>query len=123
MAAWRHAGGDLVLVSSGAVAEGMCRMGWSKRPKSLHELQAAAAIGQMGLIRAYEGCFQRRGLHTAQVLLTRDDLADRARNLNARSTLRTLLRLGDSGVNENDTVATESCASATTIPSPPWSPT
>ncbi|MCU0834048.1 MAG: glutamate 5-kinase [Chromatiaceae bacterium] len=108
MTAFRRAGNDLVLVSSGAVAEGMCRMGWTRRPKSLHELQAAAAIGQMGLIRAYEDCFQRRGLHTAQVLLTRDDLADRARYLNARSTLRTLLRLGVIPVvNENDTVATD----------------
>lgn len=105
----RRAGGDdVVLVSSGAVAEGMARMGWRHRPKALHELQAAAAIGQMGLVRAYEDCFKRRGLHTAQVLLTRDDLADRARYLNARSTLRTLLQLGVIPViNENDTVATD----------------
>jgi glutamate 5-kinase len=104
----RRTGGDLVLVSSGAVAEGMSRMGWKSRPKSLHQLQAAAAIGQMGLIRAYEDCFGKRGLHTAQVLLTRDDLADRARYLNARSTLRTLLALGVVPVvNENDTVATD----------------
>jgi glutamate 5-kinase len=105
----RRAGGDeVVLVSSGAVAEGMARMGWKRRPKALHELQAAAAIGQMGLVRAYEACFQTRGLHTAQILLTRDDLADRARYLNARSTLRTLLRLGTIPiVNENDTVATD----------------
>ncbi len=108
MAAWRHRGNDIVLVSSGAVAEGMSRMGWTRRPRSLHELQAAAAIGQMGLIRAYEGCFQKRGLHTAQILLTRDDLANRSRYLNARSTLRTLLRLGVVPVvNENDTVATD----------------
>jgi glutamate 5-kinase len=108
MSELRRAGSDLVLVSSGAVAEGMCRMGWARRPKSLHELQAAAAVGQMGLVRAYEDCFQRRGLHTAQVLLTRDDLADRERYLNARSTLRTLLRLGVIPVvNENDTVATD----------------
>jgi glutamate 5-kinase len=100
--------GELVLVSSGAVAEGMTRMGWARRPKALHELQAAAAIGQMGLIRAYEACFQKRGLHTAQVLLTRDDLADRERYLNARSTLLALLRLGVVPVvNENDTVATD----------------
>jgi glutamate 5-kinase len=86
----------------------MSRMGWKARPKALHELQAAAAIGQMGLVRAYEDCFQARGLHTAQVLLTRDDLADRARYLNARSTLRTLLTLGVIPViNENDTVATD----------------
>ena len=108
MAAWHKQGGELVLVSSGAVAEGMCRMGWSRRPKSLHALQAAAAIGQMGLVRAYEACFQKRGLHTAQILLTRDDLADRERYLNARSTLRTLLALGVVPVvNENDTVATD----------------
>jgi len=108
MAHYVRSGGDLVLVSSGAVAEGMTRMGWTRRPKLLHELQAAAAIGQMGLIRAYEACFQKRGLHTAQVLLTRDDLADRERYLNARSTLRALLRLGVVPVvNENDTVATD----------------
>jgi glutamate 5-kinase len=108
VAGFLQAGGDLVLVSSGAVAEGMTRMGWTRRPKSLHELQAAAAIGQMGLIRAYEACFQKRGLHAAQVLLTRDDLEDRGRYLNARSTLRALLRLGVVPVvNENDTVATD----------------
>jgi len=108
MAARRQQGHDLVLVSSGAVAQGMARMGWRQRPQALHELQAAAAIGQMGLIRAYEDCFARRGLHTAQVLLTRDDLANRERYLNARSTLRTLLSLGVVPVvNENDTVATD----------------
>ncbi len=108
MTAWRSAGRELVLVSSGAVAEGMSRMGWSERPKTLHELQAIAAIGQMGLIRAYETCFQKRGLHTAQVLLTHDDLTDRGRYLNARSTLRTLLQFGVVPVvNENDTVANE----------------
>lgn len=108
MAARRAAGTEVVLVSSGAVAEGMARMGWRVRPKALHALQAAAAIGQMGLVRAYEACFQARGLHTAQVLLTRDDLEDRARYLNARSTLRTLLKLGVVPViNENDTVATD----------------
>jgi glutamate 5-kinase len=104
----RRSGADLVLVSSGAVAEGMARMGWRRRPKTLHELQAAAAIGQMGLIRAYEDCFDKRGLRTAQVLLTRDDLIDRHRYLNARTTLRTLLSLGVIPViNENDTVATD----------------
>jgi len=103
-----HRGGELVLVSSGAVAEGMARMGWTRRPKSLHELQAAAAIGQMGLIRAYEACFRKRGIHAAQVLLTREDLADRGRYLNARSTLLSLLRLRVVPVvNENDTVATD----------------
>jgi len=108
MAAWVLAGNELVLVSSGAVAEGMSRMGWQRRPRALHELQAAAAIGQMGLIRAYETCFLKRGLHTAQVLLTHDDLTDRRRYLNAQSTLRTLLQLGVVPVvNENDTVANE----------------
>ena len=108
MAGRREQGHDVVLVSSGAVAQGMARMGWRRRPQALHELQAAAAIGQMGLIRAYEDCFARRGLHTAQVLLTRDDLANRERYLNARSTLRTLLALGVIPVvNENDTVATD----------------
>lgn len=103
-----HRGGELVLVSSGAVAEGMARMGWTRRPKSLHELQAAAAIGQMGLIRAYEACFRKRGIHAAQILLTREDLADRGRYLNARSTLLSLLRLRVVPVvNENDTVATD----------------
>ena len=102
------AGNELLLVSSGAVAEGMSRMGWKRRPRMLHQLQAAAAIGQMGLIRAYETCFLKRGLHTAQVLLTHDDLIDRKRYLNARSTLRTLLDLGVVPVvNENDTVANE----------------
>jgi glutamate 5-kinase len=108
MAACCDAGRELVLVSSGAVAQGMARMGWQRRPTSLHALQAAAAIGQMGLIRVYEGCFERHGRHTAQVLLTRDDLADRRRYLNARSTLRTLLSLGVVPVvNENDTVAND----------------
>lgn len=108
MAAWRSTHKELVVVSSGAVAEGMSRMGWRVRPHSLHELQAAAAIGQMGLIRAYEMCFQKRGLHTAQILLTREDLGDRERYLNARSTLFTLLKLGVVPVvNENDTVATD----------------
>ena len=106
--ALRKQGREILLVSSGAVAEGMTRLGWSRRPHALHELQAAAAIGQMGLIQAYESRFQRYGLHTAQVLLTHDDLADRQRYLNSRSTLRTLLRLGVVPVvNENDTVATE----------------
>jgi glutamate 5-kinase len=99
---------QVVLVSSGAVAEGMQRLGWARRPHALHELQAAAAVGQMGLVEAYETCFRRHGLRTAQILLTQDDLADRKRYLNARSTLRTLLELGVIPViNENDTVATE----------------
>jgi glutamate 5-kinase len=90
------------------VAEGMSRMAWSQRPHNLNELQAAAAIGQMGLVHAYEACFQKHGLHTAQILLTRDDLSNRSRYLNARTTLKTLLSLGVVPiVNENDTVATE----------------
>jgi len=108
MSSWVLAGNELILVSSGAVAEGMSRMGWTARPTTLHELQAAAAIGQMGLVRAYETCFQKHDLHTAQVLLTHDDLTNRRRYLNARSTLRTLIRLGVVPVvNENDTVANQ----------------
>ena len=103
-----ESGQEVVVVSSGAVAEGMKRMGWPRRPSSLHGLQAAAAIGQMGLVQAWESCFQRRGLHTAQVLLTHDDLSDRKRYLNARSTLRALVGFGVVPVvNENDAVANE----------------
>src|SRR5688572_1441180 len=99
-------GREVVLVSSGAIAAGMQRMGWKKRPRALHELQAAAAIGQMGLIQAYESCFRTHNLTTSQILLTHEDLADRKRYLNARSTLRTLLALGVIPIiNENDTVA------------------
>ena len=99
-------GVELVLVSSGAVADGMMRLGWATRPSALYELQAAAAVGQMGLVQAYESCFQGYGIHTAQVLLTHDDLSNRKRYLNARSTLRTLLKLGVVPViNENDTVS------------------
>ncbi len=106
--ALRQSGVEMVLVSSGAVAEGMKRLGWVQRPTALHELQAAAAVGQMGLVQAYESCFQRHGMHTAQILLTHDDLSNRKRYLNARSTLHTLLKLGAVPVvNENDTVATE----------------
>jgi len=101
-------GRELVLVSSGAIAEGMRRLGWSKRPAAMHDLQAAAAVGQMGLVQAYEAAFSRFGLHTAQILLTHEDLADRRRYLNARSTLTTLLALNVIPViNENDTVTTE----------------
>ena len=108
MADLAASGVELVVVSSGAVAEGMKRMGWDRRPTMLHELQAAAAIGQMGLVQAWESCFQRRGLHTAQVLLTHDDLSDRHRYLNARSTLRALVDVGVVPVvNENDAVANE----------------
>lgn len=108
LAKLRNQGYAVVLVSSGSVAAGMQRLGWRRRPHALYELQAAAAVGQMGLIQAYETCFQQHGQQTAQVLLTHDDLADRSRYLNARSTLRTLLQLGVVPiVNENDTVATE----------------
>jgi len=106
--ALRQRGIEIVLVSSGAVAEGMARLNWHRRPHALYELQAAAAVGQMGLIQAYESCFLRHGLHTAQILLTHDDLIDRRRYLNARSTLRTLLKLEVIPViNENDSVAAE----------------
>jgi glutamate 5-kinase len=108
IAALREAGKEIVLVSSGAIAEGMARLGWQKRPQALHELQAAAAVGQMGLVQAYESYLQRHRIHSAQVLLTREDLANRSRYLNARTTLRTLLRLrAVPVVNENDTVATD----------------
>jgi glutamate 5-kinase len=104
----RQAGSEIILVSSGAIAEGMQRLGWTRRPSAMHELQAAAAVGQMGLAQAYESCFREHGLHTAQVLLTHADLADRQRYLNARSTLLTLLGLGIIPViNENDTVVTD----------------
>ncbi len=104
-----HAGGkQVLLVSSGAIAEGMQRLGWKRRPHEIHELQAAAAVGQMGLAQAYEASFRTHGLQTAQVLLTHTDLTDRARYLNARSTLFTLLKLGVVPViNENDTVVTD----------------
>ncbi len=106
MAALRSDGRELLLVSSGAVAEGMSRLGWRQRPHQLYAQQAAAAVGQMGLVQAWESAFQAHGLHTAQVLLTHDDLANRTRYLNARSTLRRLLDLGVLPVvNENDTVA------------------
>ena len=108
VATLRRMGRRVVLVSSGAIAEGMQRLGWSRRPHAMHELQAAAAVGQMGLVQCYESCFRSHGLHTAQVLLTHADLADRHRYLNARSTLRTLLALGVIPViNENDTVVTD----------------
>lgn len=107
IAALKREGHEVILVSSGAVAEGMVRLGWQRRPDTMHELQAAAAVGQMGLIRAYEARFERYGLHTAQILLTHEDVSDRSRYLNARTTLRTLLQLGVVPVvNENDTVAT-----------------
>ncbi len=108
IAALRKQGKEVVLVSSGAVAEGMSRLGWDQRPHALHELQAAAAVGQMGMIQTYESCFKQHDIHTAQILLTHDDLSNRNRYLNARSTLRTLLQLGIIPIiNENDTVATD----------------
>lgn len=103
-----RSGIEVVIVSSGAVAEGMARLGLKTRPRSLHALQAAAAVGQMGLIQLYESSFQRYGMHTAQVLLTHGDLRSRERYLNARSTLINLLELGVIPVvNENDTVVTD----------------
>ncbi len=102
----RNDGREVVLVSSGAIAEGMQRLGWTQRPHALHELQAAAAVGQMGLVQVYASCFRSHDLLASQILLTHEDLADRKRYLNARSTLRTLLDLGVIPViNENDTVA------------------
>jgi len=104
----RALGKEVVLVSSGAIAEGMQRLGFDKRPTGIHELQACAAVGQMGLAQIYETSFRAHGLGTAQVLLTHADLADRERYLNARSTLFTLLRFGVVPIiNENDTVVTD----------------
>jgi len=108
IAALRQAGREVLLVSSGAVAEGMKRLGWTRRPHAMQQLQAAAAVGQMGLAQVYESEFRLHGMQTAQVLLTHEDLADRTRYLNARSTLTTLLALGVVPViNENDTVVTD----------------
>ncbi|MBX3666609.1 MAG: glutamate 5-kinase [Burkholderiales bacterium] len=102
----RKEGRQIALVSSGAIAEGMQRLGWTRRPHALYELQAAAAVGQMGMVQVYESCFRSHGLLASQILLTHEDLADRKRYLNARSTVRTLLDLGAIPViNENDTVA------------------
>lgn len=103
-----NAGKEVILTSSGAIAEGMNRLSWQKRPHAIYELQAAAAVGQMGLIQAYESCLQQHNLHSAQVLLTHADLQDRKRYLNARTTLRKLLEMKTVPVvNENDTVATD----------------
>lgn len=108
MASLRKLGIDVILVSSGSVAEGVWRLGLKARPTTLHELQAAAAVGQMGLVRVFDDTFQQHDLHASQVLLTHDDLSNRQRYLNARSTLLTLLQFGVVPViNENDTVATE----------------
>ena len=89
----RERGIDIVIVSSGAVAEGLTRLNWKNRPNIIHKLQAAAAVGQMGLIQAYETCFQKYNKQTAQVLLTHDDISNRTRYLNARTSLNTLLQL------------------------------
>ncbi|MGI9319399.1 MAG: glutamate 5-kinase [bacterium] len=104
----RKQGMEFVLVSSGSIGEGVRRLGWEKRPPEIHKLQAAAAVGQMGLVESYESSFKRFGILTAQVLLTHADLANRERYLNARSTLRTLIKLGVVPiVNENDTVVND----------------
>ncbi|MDR1423355.1 MAG: glutamate 5-kinase [Azoarcus sp.] len=108
IAALRRGGREIALVSSGAIAAGMRKLGWKKRPSEMHQLQAAAAVGQMDLVQAYEKIFAHHGLTTAQILLTHDDLADRQRYLNARSTLVALLELGVIPiVNEHDTVVTD----------------
>jgi glutamate 5-kinase len=108
LAALVREGREVVMVSSGAIAEGMKRLGWRTRPREVHELQAAAAVGQMGLAHIYETKLRQNGLGSAQVLLTHADLADRERYLNARSTLLTLLALGVVPViNENDTVVND----------------
>ena len=108
LAALVHGEREVIMVTSGAVAEGMKRLGWSTRPKGIHELQAAAAVGQMGLVQMYESKLRENGIGSAQVLLTHADLADRERYLNARSTLLTMLHLGVVPViNENDTVVND----------------
>ena len=108
LATLARSGREVVMVSSGAIAEGMKRLGWASRPKEVHELQAAAAVGQMGLVQMYETQLREHGMSSAQVLLTHADLADRERYLNARSTLLTLLQLQVIPViNENDTVVTD----------------
>lgn len=108
MAGLRKQGIDVILVSSGSIAEGISRLGLKTRPHTLSGLQATAAVGQMGLVQAYEVCFQQHGLHSAQILLTHADLSNRKRYLNARTTLRTLLEYGTVPVvNENDSVSNE----------------
>jgi glutamate 5-kinase len=108
LAELRQRGHEVTMVSSGAIAEGMKRLGWMSRPSALHDLQAAAAVGQMGLVQVYESKLRELGVGSAQVLLTHADLADRERYLNARSTLLALLQLGVVPViNENDTVVTD----------------
>lgn len=101
----KRTGTNIILVSSGAIAEGIKRLGWTKRPTAINELQAAAAVGQMGIAQAYEDAFSKHQLHTAQILLTHDDLSNRTRYLNARSTLKTLIKQNIIPIiNENDTV-------------------
>ncbi|MEM7565539.1 MAG: glutamate 5-kinase [Pseudomonadota bacterium] len=108
MASLRKQGVEVVLVSSGSIAEGITRLGMKSRPKNISELQATAAVGQMGLVQAYEACFKAHGILSAQILLTHADLSNRRRYLNARTTLRTLLELGTVPVvNENDSVSNE----------------
>ncbi len=108
MAQLQQQGHEIVLVSSGSIAAGMTKLGWPERPDEVHQLQAAAAVGQMGLVQAYETAFGKHQRATAQVLLTHDDLSNRTRYLNARGTLRTLMRYGVVPiVNENDTVVTD----------------
>jgi glutamate 5-kinase len=108
LAALVKEGREVIMVSSGAIAEGMKRLGWKTRPREINELQAAAAVGQMGLVQMYETKLREQGIGSAQVLLTHADLADRERYLNARSTLLTLLQLGVVPViNENDTVVND----------------
>jgi glutamate 5-kinase len=108
MATLLTAGHEVLMVSSGAIAEGMQRLGWTKRPQEIHQLQAAAAVGQMGLVQVYESCFARFNLRSAQILLTNSDLANAERNANAKATLDTLLQLGVVPIiNENDTVVTD----------------
>jgi glutamate 5-kinase len=108
MATLQKDGHQVLMVSSGAIAEGMQRLGWAKRPQEIHQLQAAAAVGQMGLVQVYESCFARLNLRSAQILLTNADLADAERNANAKATLDTLLKLGVVPIiNENDTVVTD----------------
>ena len=108
IAALRQQGKQVILVSSGAIAEGMARLGWTTRPKEVNKQQAAASIGQMGLIQAYEKAFSTHGLLASQILLTHEDLADRLRYINARATMFTLLELGVVPiVNENDTIVTD----------------
>ncbi|AZS51369.1 glutamate 5-kinase [Entomomonas moraniae] len=108
MVTLREAGIELILVSSGAIAAGMSKLNWDTRPKEMHKLQAAAAVGQMILVQAWENCFDQFNCQAAQILLTHEDLSDRQRYLNARTTLRTLVELNIIPViNENDTVTTD----------------